>query len=63
VSGAAVGYQGVPWQIDFGGHLVAGVYWHNRFGMAVDGPTVQLAPEVARWLYASLDEQHVIEVI
>lgn len=63
VSGAAAGYHGVPWQIAFGGQQIAGAYWHNRFGAPAAGTAVQLAPGVARWLFAWLDERHVIEVI
>ncbi|MBL8162516.1 MAG: L,D-transpeptidase [Anaerolineae bacterium] len=63
VNGTAAGYHGVPWLITFGGQQIAGAYWHNRFGAPAAGPAVQLAPGIARWLYASLDEQHVIEVI
>lgn len=44
---------GTPWQMEFEGYSLAGVYWHNRFGSQTptDGPSVQVTPPVARWLY------------
>lgn len=49
------GYS-VPWNIRFGDYALAGAYWHNQFGEQnlVPGPAVQVAPAVARWLYANL---------
>ena len=57
-------YEGVGWQTLFGdGQMIAGVYWHNRFGHAVgDGPEVQTTPLLARWLYGWLGENAQIVV-
>jgi hypothetical protein len=57
-------YQGVGWQTLFGdGQMIAGVYWHNRFGHAVsDGPAVQTTPLLARWLYGWLGDKAQIVV-
>jgi hypothetical protein len=54
---ASDGY-GVPWSIAFGEYSLAGAYWHNDFGVheIPPGPTVQVAPVVARWLYQRLAE-------
>ena len=58
-------YEGVGWQTVFGdGQTIAGIYWHNRFGQAVNGgPAVQTTPLIARWLYGWLgeDAQVVVE--
>ncbi len=56
-------HEGVSWQTLFGdGQTLAGIYWHNRFGQAVQGgPAVQTTPLLARWLYGWLGEDaHVI---
>lgn len=56
-------YDAVPWSIGFGeGRSLAGVYWHNQFGSAYqDGPTVQVTPLIARWLYGWLgDDAHIV---
>lgn len=56
-------YHGLPWQLRLSDdHLIAGAYWHNRFGQAVPGPAVQLPPVLARWLYGWLNPQTPIEV-
>ena len=57
-------YQGVAWQTLFGdGQMIAGVYWHNRFGYTVsDGPAGQTTPLLARWLYGWLGENAQIVV-
>lgn len=57
------GYQGVPWQTVFGdGQTIAGAYWHNGFGQAVEGgPAIQLTPLLARWVYGWLgDDAHIV---
>lgn len=49
--------SGIPWALRLhGGGLLAGAYWHNEFGTAVAGPTLQVAPAFARWLYAWLPD-------
>jgi hypothetical protein len=56
-------YEGVSWVTKYSDdQMVAGVYWHNRFGRAVsDGPAVQVAPLLARWLYGWLgDNAHIL---
>lgn len=56
-------YEGVSWQTQFGdGQMIAGVYWHNRFGQAVNsGPAIQTTPLLARWLYGWLgDDAHIV---
>ena len=57
-------YQGVGWQMLFGdGQMIAGVYWHNRFGHGVsNGPAVQTTPLLACWLYGWLGENGQIVV-
>ena len=55
-------YEGVSWQTLFGnGQMITGIYWHNRFGQAVEGGTaVQTTPLLARWLYGWLgDDAHI----
>lgn len=49
---------GVPWMVDFGGHSLAGAYWHNEFGSQkfTPGSSVQVPTAVARWLYERLPE-------
>jgi len=50
-------WQGVPWALDLGaGGTLAGAYWHNRFGAAVPGPTLQVPPALAHWLYGWLND-------
>ncbi len=57
-------YHGIPWQMVFGEHFtLAGIYWHNRFGSYVPGPSVQVSPLVARWLYGWLGEQSTVQVL
>ena len=56
-------YEGLPWQTQFGeGQMITGVYWHNRFGQAVNsGAGVQVTPLIARWLYGWLgDDAHIV---
>lgn len=64
MGGASISdYQGVPWQTVFGnGQTIAGAYWHNRFGQAVEGGTaIQLTPLLARWVYGWLGEDaHIV---
>jgi len=55
--------EGVAWQTLFGsGQMIAGVYWHNRFGQVVNsGPAIQTTPLLARWLYGWLgDDAHIV---
>ncbi len=48
---------GVPWTIDLGAAgLLAGAYWHNRFGAVAPGPALQVPPALARWLYHWLND-------
>ena len=47
--------HGVPWNINFGdGHNLTGAYWHNRFGRWTTGPSIQVTPLLAHWLYGWL---------
>lgn len=56
-------YHGLPWQIRLADdQLIAGAYWHNRFGQAVPGPAVQLPPLLARWLYGFIGHQSQVVV-
>ncbi len=49
------GYQGTPWLLYWGNQFtLSGVYWHNRFGSVVNGPTIQTTPIMAQWLYTHL---------
>jgi hypothetical protein len=49
---AQTGHYGAAWQLHFGpGCTLAGTYWHNDFGQPLPGPTVQITPALARWLY------------
>jgi hypothetical protein len=54
---------GVPWQIRFEGGKLFGVYWHNAFGRTAPGSSVEVPVLAARWLYAWLNPESVIEVI
>lgn len=48
-------HHGVSWVTRFGSNFtIAGIYWHNRFGESVPGPSVQVTPLLARWLYSWL---------
>jgi hypothetical protein len=48
---------GVPWITTFGdGHTLSGAYWHNRFGKQTPGPSIQVTPLLAHWLYGWLNE-------
>lgn len=43
---------GIPWVLTSqSGVQLAGATWHNRFGTPQPGPTVQLTPATAKWLY------------
>ncbi len=56
-------YEGLSWLTNIGDkQMIAGVYWHNRFGQPVsDGPSVQVTPLLARWLYGWLgDNAHIL---
>jgi hypothetical protein len=46
-------YRGVPWALAFGGYMLTGAYWHNRFGSDAAAPAaaVQVTPALARWLF------------
>ncbi|MBZ0285071.1 MAG: hypothetical protein K8L97_30325 [Anaerolineae bacterium] len=56
-------YHGVPWVTRFGAdYTITGVYWHNRFGESVPGPTVQVTPLLARWLYGWLSPTSSIHI-
>ena len=49
-------FHGVPWQLSFdAGIKLMGVYWHNQFGKALQGPAVQVSPLLAQWLYRSMN--------
>jgi hypothetical protein len=49
------GYHGAPWQLHWGDQFtLSGIYWHNRFGEVVPGPTIQATPVMAQWLYRQL---------
>ncbi len=49
------GERGAPWQmITESGIRVYGAYWHNRFGLAGDEADLQLPPETAKIIYASV---------
>jgi hypothetical protein len=55
-SAAEAVYHGAPWQLNFDAHAqLMGVYWHNQFGKALEGPAVQVSPLLARWLYHSMN--------
>jgi hypothetical protein len=50
-------FYGVAWPVSIEGMgAVGGVYWHNDFGKPAHGPTVQVSPLVARWLYEWLGD-------
>lgn len=56
--------HGIPWQTYFGdGQAIAGVYWHNQFGSQQSGPSIQVTPFLARWLYGWLNTNSVITII
>jgi hypothetical protein len=61
---ASDGY-GTPWYVGFGDYSLAGVYWHNLFGtsMRSSGPSVQVAPAVARWLYRHLPDAATVLIV
>jgi hypothetical protein len=64
VSTAGGLFHAVPWQVHFSDHfMLAGAYWHNRFGEPVNGLTVQLPPLLAHWVYAWLGENSTIVVV
>lgn len=51
-------YHGLPWQIRLSDdHDISGVYWHNRFGQPTPGPTVQIPPAIAHWLYEFIGQK------
>lgn len=55
---------GVPWITTFGdGHSLSGAYWHNRFGKQTPGPSIQVTPLLAHWLYGWLNESSRIVTI
>jgi hypothetical protein len=59
----ATSWHGVPWIVAFGdGYQLSGAYWHNRFGAAIAGKTVQISPLLARWLYHWLGDDATIIV-
>jgi hypothetical protein len=48
---------GIPWITTFGdGHSLSGAYWHNRFGKQTPGPSIQVTPLLAHWLYGWLNQ-------
>jgi hypothetical protein len=56
--------HGVPWITTFGdGYSLTGAYWHNRFGRHTPGPSVQVTPLLAHWLYGWLNENSRIVTI
>ena len=56
-------YHGGAWQLQFGGQQeITGVYWHNRFGETVPGPSVQVPPVLGRWLYEMAAENSTLTV-
>jgi hypothetical protein len=55
-------YHGASWLMTAGSITLAGVYWHNRFGEPVPGPTLQLPPLMARWLYRHSGPGTVLEI-
>lgn len=56
--------HGVPWITTFGsGHTLSGAYWHNRFGKQTPGPSIQVTPLLAHWLYGWLNENSRIVTI
>jgi hypothetical protein len=57
-------FHGIPWLTRLDENLVlAGVYWHNRFGAPEPGPTVQVTPIVARWLYDWLEVGSAVDIV
>ncbi len=49
--------HGAPWITQFGdGYNLTGTYWHNRFGKHTPGPSIQVTPLLAHWLYGWLNE-------
>lgn len=63
VSGYEHLFHGAPWRIRFGeNHELMGVYWHNRFGAPTPGPSIQVAPTLARWLYSWLGDDGLVVV-
>ena len=62
-SGLDLTRYGAPWQLTLdSGAILGGATWHNRFGEAVEGMPVQLAPAVARQLYAWLPDGAAVSV-
>ena len=56
-------FHGVPWRIQFGAvYELSGAYWHNSFGSPMLGPTVQVPPFLASWLYGWLGDGGMISV-
>ena len=56
-------YHGASWQLRFGNDFeLNSVYWHNRFGQAVPGPSVQITPVLGRWLYMTANTQSSITI-
>jgi hypothetical protein len=57
-------FHGTPWRLSLDNETdLSGVYWHNAFGDSLPGPTVQVTPLLARWLYGWLDEHSPIVVV
>lgn len=56
-------HYGVPWLTTFGeGYSITGVYWHNCFGQSMPGPSVQMTPLLAQWIYYSMGDDGTIIV-
>lgn len=56
-------FYGAAWETVFGDEqTLVGVYWHNDFGHPVaEGPSIQVSPLLARWVYGWLgDDAHVL---
>lgn len=60
---ASEGY-GTPWQVELDSFTLAGAYWHNRFGTphTEKGPSIQVTPSVAKWLFHHLHEGMTVRI-
>jgi hypothetical protein len=61
------GYQynvGIPWMMVLEtGQYLYGAFWHNRFGAARTGSSIELSTFAARWLYNEVLNRNPIAVL
>jgi len=56
-------YYGASWQLRLGNQFeLTSVYWHNRFGQSVPGPSLQVTPILGRWLYMTAASNSIITI-